>query len=130
MSPGGGCPPEPPHPLDGSRLALVRFSAGALVGLALFAVLALVVTDAGLGAVLIATLAVGVVMKIGFAVLVGFAQPVAEPPPAGELRKVRLTYRCGICSTEVRMTMANDEMPEPPRHCLDDMELVTPVDDL
>jgi hypothetical protein len=108
----------------------VQVSRAMVVGLAAFVVLALLVTDAGLPSVLVAAVAVGLVMKIGFAVLRGFAQPVAEPPPPGELRKVRLTYRCSICSTEVRMTMANDEMPEPPRHCLDDMELVTPVDDL
>ena len=53
-----------------------------------------------------------------------------EPPPPGELRKVRLIYRCSICGTEVRMTAANDEMPDPPRHCQEDMDLVTPVDDL
>ena len=64
------------------------------------------------------------------AFLGGLARPVPEPPPAGELRKVRLTYRCSICGTEVRMTAANDEMPEPPRHCQEDMDLVTPVDDL
>src|SRR5207302_310651 len=58
------------------------------------------------------------------------ARPLPEPPPAGELRKVKLTYRCSICGTEVRMTTANDQMPEPPRHCLEDMDLVTPVDDL
>ena len=58
------------------------------------------------------------------------AEPVPEPPPAGELRKVKITYRCSICGTEVRMTTANDQMPEPPRHCLEDMDLVTPVDDL
>jgi hypothetical protein len=58
-----------------------------------------------------------------------FAQPVAEPPPPGELRKVKLMYRCDICGTEVRMTAALDQDPEPPRHCLEDMTLVTPVDD-
>jgi hypothetical protein len=26
------------------------------------------------------------------------------------------------------MTMANDEMPEAPRHCLEDMDLQTPVE--
>jgi len=26
--------------------------------------------------------------------------------------------------------MANDEVPEPPRHCQEDMDLVTPVDDI
>ncbi len=69
-------------------------------------------------------------LKVGSKVLGGFARPVPEPPDPGELRKVRLTYRCSICSTEVRMTMANDEVPEPPRHCQEDMDLVTPVDDL
>jgi hypothetical protein len=26
------------------------------------------------------------------------------------------------------MTSANDEVPEPPRHCMEDMDLVTPID--
>ena len=53
---------------------------------------------------------------------------VAEPPPAGELRKVKIIYRCSICGTEVRMTVAPDEDPDPPRHCLEDMDLVAPVE--
>jgi hypothetical protein len=107
-----------------------RVSRAALVGLALFVLIASVLTEASLLAVLVAALAVFVLFKLGFAVLGGLAQPIPEPPPAGELRKVKLLYRCSICGTEVRMTVANDEMPEPPRHCLEDMELVTPVDDL
>ena len=87
-------------------------------------------TSASVVSLLIAALAVLVLFKIGFAMLGGLAQPVPEPPPAGELRKVKIMYRCSICGTEVRMTVANDEMPEPPRHCLEDMDLVTPVDDL
>ena len=67
---------------------------------------------------------------IGSRMLGGFARPVPAPPDPGELRKVRLTYECSICSTTVRMTMANDEVPEPPRHCMEDMDLVTPIDDL
>ena len=69
------------------------------------------------------------ILRIGIGILRMFAQPVAEPPPPGELRKVKILYRCSICGTEVRMTAANDEVPEPPRHCLEDMTLVTPVDD-
>ena len=38
-------------------------------------------------------------------------------------------YRCAICGAEVRMTIAPDEDPEPPRHCLEDMDLVAPVND-
>ncbi len=69
-------------------------------------------------------------VRVGFAFLGSLARPVPEPPPPGELRRVRLTYRCSLCSTEVRMTAANDQVPEPPRHCQEDMDLVTPVDDL
>ena len=67
--------------------------------------------------------------RTGFRILRGMAQPVPEPPPAGELRKVKITYRCSICGAEVRMTIAPDEDPEPPRHCLEDMELVAPIND-
>ena len=102
----------------------------ALVLLAIFVVVAWLLTDASPVALLVAALAVFVLFKIGFAMLGGLAQPVPEPPPAGELRKVKIMYRCSICGTEVRMTVANDQMPEPPRHCLEDMDLVTPVDDL
>jgi uncharacterized protein (DUF58 family) len=109
------------------RLALSRT---AVLLLGVFVVVAWLVTSASVVSLLLAALAVLVLFKIGFAMLGGLAQPVPEPPPAGELRKVRITYRCSICGTEVRMTVANDEMPDPPRHCQDDMDLVTPVDDL
>ena len=105
-------------------------SKGALIGLGGFVVVAWVITKASLGPLLVAAAAVYVLMKIGFAMLGGLSQPVPEPPPPGELRKVRIMYRCSVCGTEVRMTVANDEMPDPPRHCLEDMDLVTPVDDL
>jgi len=80
--------------------------------------------------VLIAVAAAYLLVRGGMRMLGGFARPIPPPPDPGELRKVRLVYRCSICATEVRMTMANDEVPEPPRHCMEDMELVTPVDDL
>lgn len=105
-------------------------SRAALVGLGVFVVVAWLLTKRSPVALLIAAAAVLVVFKIGFAMLGGLARPVPEPPPPGELRKVKIMYRCSICGTEVRMTVANDEMPDPPRHCQDDMELVTPVDDL
>jgi hypothetical protein len=79
--------------------------------------------------IVIAVLVALVLLKVGMMVLGGFARPVPEPPDPGELRRVRLSYRCSICSTEVRMTHANDEVPEPPRHCMEDMDLVTSVYD-
>ena len=71
-----------------------------------------------------------VIWRIGRAMLGALIRPIPEPPPAGELRRVRLRYRCSLCGTEVRMTAANDESPEPPRHCMEEMELVAaPGDD-
>lgn len=65
-----------------------------------------------------------VLLRMGVAILRMLATPLPEPPPVGELRKVKLQYRCSLCGTEVRMTVATDETPEPPRHCMDDMELL------
>lgn len=80
--------------------------------------------------VIVAVVAALVLLRVGMKVLGGFARPVPAPPDPGELRKVRLTYQCSICSTTVRMTMANDEVPEPPRHCQEDMDLITSPDDI
>jgi hypothetical protein len=92
--------------------------------------LLLAVTSGFVWRAIVAVVFAGVLLKIGAGMLGGFARPIPAPPDPGELRKVRLIYRCTICATEVRMTMANDEVPEPPRHCMEDMELVTPVEDL
>jgi len=81
------------------------------------------------GKVLVAVAAAVIIVRIGLVFLRAFAQPVPGPPPAGELRKVKIMYRCSICGTEVRMTIANDEVPNAPRHCQEDMDLVAPIDD-
>ncbi|MDZ7679872.1 MAG: hypothetical protein U5K29_15120 [Acidimicrobiales bacterium] len=78
--------------------------------------------------VLIAVAAAYVILRVGFAMLRGLGAPPPEPPPPGELRKVRLEYRCSICGTEMRMTAAPDEEPPPPRHCLEEMDLVAPIE--
>ncbi|NNF54331.1 MAG: hypothetical protein HKN03_07800 [Acidimicrobiales bacterium] len=66
----------------------------------------------------------------GIAVIGAFARPVPDAPPPGELRRVKLTYRCEICGTELRLTLANDQVPEPPRHCSEPMMLTTNLDDV
>jgi len=66
------------------------------------------------------------IMRVGMIVLSGLARP-NEPPPPGEMRKVNLRYRCSICHTEVRMTQAAEDLPPPPRHCQEDMDLVAPT---
>jgi hypothetical protein len=78
--------------------------------------------------VLVAIVVALIILRLGLGMLRALARPLPEPPPPGELRKVRITYRCSLCGTEVRMTVANDEMPEPPRHCMEDMDLVAPIE--
>lgn len=80
--------------------------------------------------VIIASAAMYAMMRLGFAVIGAFARPIPEAPPAGELRRVRLKYRCDVCGTEIRMTLASDEVPEPPRHCTEEMELTATADDM
>ena len=70
------------------------------------------------------------IVRMGIALLSGMTRPVPEPPPPGELRKVKLLYRCSTCGTEVLMTSAVHTEPEAPRHCMDEMDLMTPVEDL
>jgi hypothetical protein len=77
-------------------------------------------------------LAVGLmyaILRMGFAIIGAFARPIPEPPPPGELRRVKLTYRCNECGSELRMTLANDEVPAPPRHCTEEMELTATRED-
>ena len=91
------------------------------------------VSDGASALALVLRLAVAVggfllLWRLGRAILGGLARPRPEPPPPGELRKVKLVYRCAVCGTEVRMTAATEEVPDPPRHCMDEMELVTPIE--
>ena len=64
------------------------------------------------------------IIKVGIFILRSLATPPPAPPPPGELRKVKLLYRCELCGAEVRKTTAAEENPDPPRHCMEDMELL------
>lgn len=84
-----------------------------------------------LGTLFNVALAIGaayLIFKIGFAMLGGLARPLPEPPPPGEMRKVKLRYRCSLCGLELRIDRATDEEPVAPRHCMEDMDLVVPVE--
>ena len=70
--------------------------------------------------------AVVLIWRVGMGMLRGLARP-NEPPAEGEMRKVNLRYRCSICGAEVRMVQAAEELPAPPRHCQEDMDLVAPL---
>lgn len=79
--------------------------------------------------VLVAVVAAYLLFRGGIALLKGMVRPLPEPPPAGELRRVKLQYRCPICGMELRVTTAPDEDPIAPRHCMDEMDLVAAVEE-
>ena len=45
------------------------------------------------------------------------------------MRKINVRYQCTVCGTELRMVLAPDEDPPPPKHCLEDMIVVAPLYD-
>jgi hypothetical protein len=69
-----------------------------------------------------------VIWRVGVGALRGMTTPLPPPPPAGEMRRVSVRYRCSICGLELKMTLAAEEDPPPPRHCQEDMDLVAPVE--
>ncbi|MDA3039003.1 MAG: hypothetical protein O3C27_05625 [Actinomycetota bacterium] len=101
-----------------------------LAAVSVLAVVALIAAAYPWPRVLIAVAVAYLVLRVGFTILGSFARPIPAPPPAGELRRVKLTYRCSSCGTELRMTLANDEVPQAPRHCADEMELTTAIEDV
>ncbi len=62
--------------------------------------------------------------RVGMGLLRSMTTPLPPPPPEGELRKINVRYRCSLCGAEVRMTMAAEAEPDPPRHCMEDMDLI------
>lgn len=91
--------------------------------------LALVVALTGLTEVswlaALAAVALGaLIARVGWFFLQQFATPPPPPPDPGTLRRVRLSYRCAVCGAEVRMSSAATDDPEPPRHCMEEMELI------
>jgi hypothetical protein len=68
-----------------------------------------------------------VLWKVGIGMIRSVTTPLPPPPPEGELRRINVRYRCSVCGVELRMTMAPEEDPPPPRHCLEDMDLLAPI---
>ena len=70
----------------------------------------------------------GVVLwKTGIGLLRSMTTPLPPPPPPGEMRRINVRYRCSVCGLEIRLTLAPDEDPPPPKHCLEDMTIVAPL---
>jgi len=68
------------------------------------------------------------IWKVGFGMLRGMTSSLPPPPPPGEMRRINVRYRCSSCGIELRLTMAPDQDPPPPKHCLEDMDLIAPID--
>jgi hypothetical protein len=67
------------------------------------------------------------VWKFGIGMLRSMTTSMPPPPPSGEMRKINVRYRCSVCGVELRVVMAPDEDPPPPKHCLEDMDIVAPL---
>jgi hypothetical protein len=65
-----------------------------------------------------------VVLRVGLWAIRMIATPAPPPLPKGELRRINVKYRCSMCGMEMRVMLAPDEDPEPPRHCMEDMDLL------
>ena len=78
--------------------------------------------------VLLGAVIMAFVWRLGIGMLRSMTSPLPEPPPTGEMRRINVRYRCSMCGVELRVVMAPDQDPPPPRHCLEDMDLVTPVE--
>lgn len=66
--------------------------------------------------------------RVGTGLLRSMTTPLPPPPPEGELRKINVRYRCSVCGAEVKMTMAAEADPEPPRHCMEEMDVIIEAD--
>jgi len=73
---------------------------------------------------LIAAVAFLIVLRSGLWLLRLVAREPPPPPPAGELRRVNARFRCSVCGMEMRVMLAPDQDPEPPRHCMEEMDLM------
>ncbi len=79
--------------------------------------------------IIIAVMAFLLIYTVGVKLMASFSRSQPPPAPTGELRRVRLTYRCQVCGTEVRMTKAPRQEPEPPRCCMQEMDLIANSDE-
>lgn len=78
--------------------------------------------------VVIAVLIFLFIYTYGVKMMASFSKMQPAAPEEGELRKVKITYRCSLCGTEVRMTKAPLAEPEAPRCCMEDMDIVEKAD--
>ena len=78
-----------------------------------------------------AVAAMFVMYLIGAGVVRNFARGHYQPEEQDvTLSDVDYRFRCVVCATEVAMYAAPDgDVPQPPRHCAERMDIITPVHD-
>jgi hypothetical protein len=87
------------------------------------------VSVGSVGGILCGLVLMVVLWRTGMAMLHALSAPPVEPPEPGQLRKINVKYRCDVCGVELKLTLAPDEDPPPPKHCLEDMIVVAPLYD-
>lgn len=90
------------------------------------------IVAASVGSVVWVLLGLGLMVllwKTGMTALHALSAPPVTPPEPGQLRKINVRYRCDVCGVELKMTLAPDEYPPPPKHCLEEMIEVAPLYD-
>ena len=76
----------------------------------------------------VALVAAVLIYVIGAAMIKTFHVDPADEPDPDAVVPVDLRYRCIVCGAEVTMTSAQaGEDPDAPRHCREDMVLITSV---
>ena len=70
------------------------------------------------------------IWRVGLGMLRSMTAPLPPPPPAGEMRRINVRYCCSVCGVELKLTLAPDENPPPPRHCMEEMVLVSDTSSL
>ena len=68
------------------------------------------------------------IWKIGLGMLRSMTSSLPPPPPSGEMRRINVRYRCSVCGMELKLTLAPDQNPPPPKHCLEEMQFVAQAD--
>ena len=70
------------------------------------------------------------IWKVGLGMLRSMTSSLPPPPPSGEMRRINVRYRCSVCGVELKLTLAPDENPPPPRQCMEEMVLVSDTSSL
>lgn len=64
------------------------------------------------------------ILAVTFWVIRMLLIPQPGDPDPDQVREISVDYRCVVCGMRLTITHAQDEHPEAPRHCREDMDEV------